>query len=104
MLAVAGLGVVTSVALMREAHIAPVEDSRSLAYAGPVTWNEFYDPDAILEGWSALYHVDPREMFGQIDALVLLAPSSPETRGFLNAERISWASSGVSSMLVMAEA
>jgi len=46
MLAVAGLGVVMSVTLIREAHIAPLEDSRSLAYAGPVTWNEFYDPDA----------------------------------------------------------
>jgi hypothetical protein len=46
MLAVAGLGVATSVALMREAHIAPVENSRSLAYAGPLTRNEFYDPDA----------------------------------------------------------
>jgi lactate dehydrogenase-like 2-hydroxyacid dehydrogenase len=42
----------------------------------------------------ALYHVDPREMFGQIDALVLLAPSSPETRGFLNSERISWLKRG----------
>ena len=47
MLAVAGLGVVTSVALMRETHIAPGEDSRSLAYAGPATWHEFYDPDAV---------------------------------------------------------
>jgi hypothetical protein len=46
MLAVAGLGVATSVALMREAHIAPVEDSRSLAYAGAATRSEFYDPDA----------------------------------------------------------
>jgi hypothetical protein len=47
MLAVAGLGVATSLALMREAHVAPVEGSRSLAYAGPATRNEFYDPDAL---------------------------------------------------------
>jgi glyoxylate reductase len=42
----------------------------------------------------AQFHSDPKEMFGQIDALVLLAPSSPETRGFLNAERISWLKRG----------
>jgi hypothetical protein len=45
LLAVMGLGVVTSVALMREAHVRPIEDSRSLAYAGPLGRNEFYDPD-----------------------------------------------------------
>lgn len=44
-LGVAGLGVVTSVRLAREAHIAPLNDSRSLAYAGPAQWNQFYDPD-----------------------------------------------------------
>jgi lactate dehydrogenase-like 2-hydroxyacid dehydrogenase len=38
----------------------------------------------------ARYHADPKEMFGEIDALVLLAPSSEETRGFLNAEGIGW--------------
>ncbi|MGA7608617.1 MAG: NAD(P)-dependent oxidoreductase, partial [Xanthobacteraceae bacterium] len=37
---------------------------------------------------------DPKEMFGEIDALVLLAPSSEETRGFLNAERIGWLKRG----------
>jgi lactate dehydrogenase-like 2-hydroxyacid dehydrogenase len=42
----------------------------------------------------ARYHADPRDMFGAIDALVLLAPSSPETRGFLNAERIGWLKRG----------
>jgi glyoxylate reductase len=42
----------------------------------------------------AQFHADPKEMFGQIDALVLLAPSSPETRGFLNAERIGWLKRG----------
>ena len=42
----------------------------------------------------ARYHADPKEMFGEIDALVLLAPSSEETRGFLNAERIGWLKRG----------
>jgi lactate dehydrogenase-like 2-hydroxyacid dehydrogenase len=42
----------------------------------------------------ARYHADPKEMFGEIDALVLLAPSSEETRGFLNAERIGWLNRG----------
>ena len=42
----------------------------------------------------ARYHADPRAMFGAIDALVLLAPSSPQTRGFLNAERIGWLKRG----------
>lgn len=42
----------------------------------------------------ARYHADPKAMFGVIDALVLLAPASPETRGFLNAERISWLKRG----------
>lgn len=45
LLAVTGLGVVASVALMREAHVRPIEDSRSLAYAGPSGHNAFYDPD-----------------------------------------------------------
>jgi lactate dehydrogenase-like 2-hydroxyacid dehydrogenase len=42
----------------------------------------------------AQFHADPKDMFGQIDALVLLAPSSPETRGFLNTERIGWLKRG----------
>jgi hypothetical protein len=46
MLAVGGLGLVTSVQLMREAHMAPVEESRSLAFAGRPELNRFYDPDA----------------------------------------------------------
>jgi hypothetical protein len=37
---------VTSVQLMREAHMAPVEESRSLAFAGRPELNRFYDPDA----------------------------------------------------------
>jgi hypothetical protein len=45
LLAVTGLGMVTSVALMREAHMRPIEDARSLAYAGPAGRNAFYDPD-----------------------------------------------------------
>jgi hypothetical protein len=46
MLAVGGLGLVTSVQLVREAHMAPLEDSRSLAFAGHAERNPFYDPDA----------------------------------------------------------
>jgi hypothetical protein len=46
MLAVGGLGLVTSVQLVREAHMAPLEEPRSLAFAGRAQWNQFYDPDA----------------------------------------------------------
>jgi lactate dehydrogenase-like 2-hydroxyacid dehydrogenase len=42
----------------------------------------------------ANYHADLRQMFGAIDALVLLAPSTAETRGLLNAERIGWLKPG----------
>jgi hypothetical protein len=45
LIAVAGLGLVTSVRLAREARIGPLGDSRSLAYAGHAEWNQFYDPD-----------------------------------------------------------
>jgi lactate dehydrogenase-like 2-hydroxyacid dehydrogenase len=43
------------------------------------------DPDR--EG-GALYERDPEAMLSQIDVLVLSAPSSPETRGFLNEARV----------------
>jgi hypothetical protein len=46
MLTVGGLGMVTSVQLVREAHMAPLDQSRSLAFAGHTEWNQFYDPDA----------------------------------------------------------
>jgi len=46
MLAVAGLGLVTSVRLVREARWTPLEDARSLAFAGHAEWNQFYDPDS----------------------------------------------------------
>ena len=45
LLAVAGLGLVTSVRLVQEARLDPVEDARSLAFAGHAQWNQFYDPD-----------------------------------------------------------
>jgi hypothetical protein len=45
-LGVAGLGLVTSVQLVREAHMVPLEDTRSLAFSGHTEWNQFYDPDA----------------------------------------------------------
>ena len=52
MLAVGGLGLVTSVRLVREAHMAPLYESRSLAFAGHAEWNQFYDPESArrLEG------------------------------------------------------
>jgi hypothetical protein len=43
-LAVTGLGLVTSVRLMHEARIDPIEDARSLAFAGHAEWNRSYDP------------------------------------------------------------
>jgi hypothetical protein len=46
LLGVAGLGLVTSVQLVREAHMGPLDDSRSLAFAGHAEWNQFYDPEA----------------------------------------------------------
>jgi hypothetical protein len=45
-LGVAGMGLVTSVQLVREAHMAPLEDTRSLAFSGHTEWNQFYDPDS----------------------------------------------------------
>jgi hypothetical protein len=45
LLAVAGLGLVTSVRLVQEARISPIEDARSLAFAGHAEWNQFYDAD-----------------------------------------------------------
>jgi hypothetical protein len=45
MLAVAGLGLLTSVRLLHEAQMNPLEDQRSLAFAGHAEWNQFYDPD-----------------------------------------------------------
>jgi lactate dehydrogenase-like 2-hydroxyacid dehydrogenase len=42
----------------------------------------------------ARFHADAKSMFGHVDALVLAAPSSAETRGFLNAERIAWLKRG----------
>jgi hypothetical protein len=45
LLAVAGLGLVTSVKLAQEARMNPIEDARSLAFAGHAQWNQFYDPD-----------------------------------------------------------
>jgi hypothetical protein len=44
-LAVTGLGLVASVRLVHEARLGPLEDGRSLAYAGHPEWNQFYDPD-----------------------------------------------------------
>jgi hypothetical protein len=46
LIAVAGLGLVTSVQLAHEARIGPLDDSHRLAYAGHFEWNQFYDPEA----------------------------------------------------------
>jgi hypothetical protein len=46
LIGVAGLGLVTSVQLVREAHMGPLDDSHSLAFAGHAEWNQFYDPEA----------------------------------------------------------
>src|SRR5580704_5848589 len=53
LLAVAGLGLVTSVRLVQEARINPIEDARSLAFAGQAQWNQFYDPEGTrrFEDW-----------------------------------------------------
>jgi hypothetical protein len=45
LLAVAGLGLVTSVRLVQEARISPIGDARSLAFAGHEGSNRFYDPE-----------------------------------------------------------
>jgi hypothetical protein len=45
LLAVAALGLVTSVKLAQEARMNPIEDALSLAFAGHAQWNQFYDPD-----------------------------------------------------------
>jgi hypothetical protein len=45
LLAAAGLGLVTSVKLAQEARLDPIEDARSLAFAGHAQWNQFYDPE-----------------------------------------------------------
>jgi glyoxylate reductase len=42
----------------------------------------------------ARFHADARSMFGAVDVLLLSAPSSPDTVGFLNAERIGWLKPG----------
>jgi hypothetical protein len=68
MLGVGGLGLVTSVQLVREAHMAPPDQSRSLAFAGRPEQNQFYDPDAArrFEG-----------LAGKVEALVAPARLEP---------------------------
>jgi hypothetical protein len=43
-LAVSGLGLATSVQLMHAARIDPIEEARSLAFAGHAEWNQSYHP------------------------------------------------------------
>jgi hypothetical protein len=91
LLAVAGLGLVTSARLMHEARIGPLEDSHGLAYAGHAEWNQFYDPDAArrfeglkkTEGPLAEARIEtPAETPGlapvSVPVSAPIAPSNPE--------------------------
>jgi hypothetical protein len=49
-LGVATFGVVVSLRLAREAHVAPIEGSRPLAYTKPGDWNHFYDAAGVKFG------------------------------------------------------
>jgi hypothetical protein len=86
MLAVAGLGLVTSVRLLHEAQMNPREDQRSLAFAGHAEWNQFYDPDGArrFEGLAGKTE-DPlaqarleTPVETPVIALPVIAPVSPE--------------------------
>src|SRR3984893_217451 len=46
LLVVAGLGVITSVQFVHQTRMGPLEDQRSLAFAGHAERNPFYDPDS----------------------------------------------------------
>jgi hypothetical protein len=74
LLAVAGLGLVTSVRLVREAHMGPIEDPRSLAFAGHSEWNQFYDPDGArrFEGLAGRGETPPR-----LETPAEIAPVTP---------------------------
>jgi hypothetical protein len=88
LLAVAGLGLVTSVQLVHEARLVPLEDSRTLAFAGHAEWNQFYDPDGArrfeglagkTEGPAQLETPAETPVIAPTIAL-LIAPSDPEAR------------------------
>jgi hypothetical protein len=91
LLAVAGLGLVTSVQLAHEARIVPLEDTRTLAFAGRAEWNQFYDPDGArrfeglagkTEGPLAPARLEtPAETSAIAPAIApLIAPLGPEER------------------------
>jgi hypothetical protein len=90
LLAVAGLGLATSVRLVHEARIGPLEDSHGLAYAGHAEWNQFYDPDGArrfeglkkTEGPLAETQIEtqietPAETSGLAPVSAPIAPSNP---------------------------
>jgi hypothetical protein len=88
MLAVAGLGLVTSVQLLRQAQMNPLEEQRSLAFAGRAGWNQFYDPDGArrfdglagkTEGQVAQARLETPTETAAI-APSVIAPVSPEAR------------------------
>jgi hypothetical protein len=89
LLAVAGLGLVTSVQLAREARMVPLADARSLAFAGHAEWNQFYDPDGArrfegLAGKTESPVVEARlETAAETSPAIappVIAPVSPEER------------------------
>jgi hypothetical protein len=88
LLAVAGLGLVTSVQLLRQAQMIPLEAQRSLAFAGHAGWNQFYDPDGArrfeglagkTEGEVAQARLETPTETAAI-APAVIAPVSPEER------------------------
>jgi hypothetical protein len=90
LLAVAGLGLVTSARLVREAHMGPLEDPRRLAFAGHSEWNQFYDPDGArrFEGLAGRGETPPR-----LETPAEIAPVTPrvaaaERTASIRADRI----------------
>jgi len=74
-LVVAGVGLVSSVRLVREAQMAPLGESRSLAYAGHSEWNQFYDPDSARRFPGLAGHAESMPAETRIEAR-LAAPST----------------------------
>ncbi len=76
-LAVAGLGLATSVQLMQEAQLNPVEDARSLAFAGHPEWNQFYDPAGARRFEGLADDTEGPLAKGQPEAPTEAAPTAP---------------------------
>ena len=67
-LGIAGFGLAVSVKLVHQAQLSPLEESRSLAFAGRAEWNQFYEPERTrrIEG-----------MMPAADEPVITTPSMP---------------------------